>query len=279
MAAYDGAVAQARARRVLRSLSPFTGHQVLFDKTVYVDDVAGKAVGMLTDEAEQAVTRYEQIVAAASSVPEEGEDGAFGMVEQEDESEEDLWAGGGFDEGEVAVQVGPDRGRSPEPVPRQETGAVNSKHSRNVEAQVKALQEEAAAENDYIDRAMLALGMRQIEGKMEKVFCTAGKGARAVSAILTQKALTGSLLEASRYLGTRLTRTGTFSYERAVRLQATRAGWVQFGKYWQSRSPFRQRRSLFKGVVQGAALSGLETATGVRGPLTLGEWLPLIAFL
>ena len=30
-------------------------------------------------------------------------------------------------------------------------------------------------------------------------------------------------------------------------------------------SPFRQRRSFFKGVVQGAALSGLETATGVRG--------------
>ena len=60
-----------------------------------------------------------------------------------------------------------------------------------------------------------------------------------------------------------------------MRLQATRAGWLQFGKYWQSRSPFRQRRSLFKGVVQGAALSGLETATGVKGPLTPGEVAPI----
>ena len=65
----------------------------------------------------------------------------------------------GFDEGEVAAQVGPDR-RSTEPTPRQTTGELNSKHSRSVEAQVKALQEEATAENDYIDRAMLALGMR-----------------------------------------------------------------------------------------------------------------------
>ena len=153
---------------------------------------------------------------------------------------------------------------------------VNAKHSVNVEAQVLALQEEAAAENDYIDRAMQALGMRQHAGKMENVLCIVGKGTRAVSAYLAQKgALTGSTLEASRYLGTRLTRTGTFSYERAVRLHATRAGWLQFGKYWQSRSPFRQRRSLFKGVVQGAALSGLETATGVKGPLTPGEVSPI----
>ena len=89
---------------------------------------------------------------------------------------------------------------------------VNAKHSVNVEAQVLALQEEAVAENDYIDRAMQALGMRQHAGKMENVLCIVGKGTRAVSAYLAQKgALTGSTLEASRYLGTRLTRTGTFS--------------------------------------------------------------------
>ena len=126
---------------------------------------------------------------------------------------------------------------------------VNAKHSLNVEAQVLALQEEAVAENDYIDRAMQALGMRQHSGKMENVLCIVGKGTRAVSAY-QKGALTGSTLEASRYLGTRLTRTGTFSYEQALRLHATRA---------QSRSPFRQRCSLFKGVVQGAALSGLDS--------------------
>ena len=52
-----------------------------------------------------------------------------------------------------------------------------------------------------------------------------------MSAFLTQPgALTGSMMEASRYLGTRLTRTGTLSHERAVRLQCTRAGWLHF---WQ----------------------------------------------
>ena len=49
MAAYDGEAAHTRARRVLRSLSPFTGQEFCFDKTGYVDDVAGKAVGVLTD--------------------------------------------------------------------------------------------------------------------------------------------------------------------------------------------------------------------------------------
>ena len=153
MAAYDGEVAHARARRVLRSLSPFTGQEVCFDKTGYVDDVAGKAVGLLIDEAEQAVARYEKHVASARVVPpDEGEDGALFMTGPEGESEEDLWAGAGFDEGEQEVHAGPDRGGFPEP-------------AQNVEAQVKALQEEAAAENDYIDRAMQALGMRQHAGK------------------------------------------------------------------------------------------------------------------
>ena len=63
------------------------------------DDVAGKAVGMLADEAEQAVTKYEQTMAAAVTVPEEEDYGAFGMDEQEDESEEDLWAGAGVRRG------------------------------------------------------------------------------------------------------------------------------------------------------------------------------------
>ena len=269
---------RTRAREGFSALSaPSQARKVASTRRGYVDDVAGKAVGLLTDEAEQAVARYEKHVASARVVPpEEGEDGALFMTGPEGESEEDLWAGAGFDEGEQEVQAGPDRGGFPEPAQQPAPRVVNLKHSVNMEAQVKALQEEAAAENDYIDRAMQALGMRQHAGKMENVLCTVGKGARAVSAYLTQKgALTGSMLEASRYLGTRLTRTGTFSYEREVRLQATRAGWLQFGKYWQSRSPFRQRRSLFKGVVQGAALSGLETATGVRGPLTPGEVAPI----
>ena len=271
MAAYDGEAAHTRARRVLRSLSPFTGQEFCFDKTGYVDDVAGKAVGVLTAAAEQAVVRYEQHIARARSM-DEGVNGAF----PESASEEDPWAGAGLDEEEPEVRAGPGRGELRELVPPVEPHAVTAKHSVSVEAQVRALQDEAAAENDYIDRSMQALGMRQHAGKMENVLCIVGKGTRAVSAYLAQKgALMGSTLEASRYLGTRLTRTGTFSYERAVRLQATRAGWLQFGKYWQSRSPFRQRRSLFKGVVQGAALSGLETATGVKGPLTPGEVAPI----
>ena len=271
MAAYDGEPAHTRARRVLRSLSPFTGQEFCFDKTGYVDDVAGKAVGALTAAAEQAVVKYEQHVTRARAVSvDEGPSRVF----PESESEEDPWAGAG--RGEQEVRAGPDRGESRELVPQVEPRVVAAKHSVNVEAQVRALQDEAAAENDHIDRAMQALGMRQHAGKMENVLCIVGKGTRAVSAYLAQKgALMGSTLEASRYLGTRLTRTGTFSYERAVRLQATRAGWLQFGKYWQSRSPFRQRRSLFKGVVQGAALSGLETATGVKGPLTPGEVAPI----
>ena len=85
------------------------------------------------------------------------------------------------------------------------------------------------------------------------------------------------MMEDSGYLGTRLTRTGTFSCERAVRSLAMRAGWLQFGKYWQSRSPFGITSSLFKGVVQGAALSGLESATGVRGPLAPGEVAPILS--
>ena len=83
--------------------------------------------------------------------------------------------------------MGPDRGGFPESVQQVAPRVVNLKHSMNVEAQVTALQAEAAAENDYIDRAMQALGMRQHAGKMENVLCIVGKGTRAVSAYLTQK--------------------------------------------------------------------------------------------
>ena len=68
MAAYDGEPAHTRARRVLRSLSPLTGQEFCFDKTGYVDDVAGKAVGALTAAAEQAVVKYEQHIARARAV-------------------------------------------------------------------------------------------------------------------------------------------------------------------------------------------------------------------
>ena len=183
MAAYDEEAAHTRARRVLRSLSPFTGQEFCFDKTGYVDDVAGKPVGVLTDAAEQAVVRYEQHIARARVVSSaEGEDGAFFSTGPESAGEEDLWAGAGLDEGEQAGRVDPDRGGLLESVQQVEPRAVNAKQSVNVEAQVQALQEEAAAENDNIDRAMQALGMRQHAGKMENVLCIVGKGTRAVSA-------------------------------------------------------------------------------------------------
>ena len=110
--------------------------------------------------------RYERHIASARVVSSaEGEDGAFLLTGPESASEEDPWAGAGFDEEEQAVRVGPDRGGLPESVQQVEPRVVNAKHSVNVEAQVLALQEEAAAENDYIDRAMQALGMRQHAGK------------------------------------------------------------------------------------------------------------------
>ena len=57
---------------------------------------------------------------------------------------------------------------------------------------------------------MQTLGMRQHERKMEHILCVVGKGARAMADFLKQLgALTGTLVEAIRYLGSRLTRTGT----------------------------------------------------------------------
>ena len=179
---------------------------------------------MLTDAAEQTVVRYEQHIASARVVSlAEDEDGVFLLTGSESAREEDSWAGAGFDEEEQTVRVGPDRGGLPESVQQVEPRVVNAKHSVNVEVQVLTLQEGATADNDYIDRTMQALGMRQHAGKMENVLCIVGKGTRAVSAYLAQKGtLTDSTLEVSRYLDTRLTRTDTFSHERAVRLHATR---------------------------------------------------------
>ena len=51
--------------------------------------------------------------------------------------------------------------------------------------QVRALREDAAA-NDFIDRSMHALGMRQHERKMEHVLCVVDKGARAMTDFLKQ---------------------------------------------------------------------------------------------
>ena len=148
---------------------------------------------MLTDEAEKAVEEYEKQVARARVVsPDEYDDVVLSLAEPGGESEEDPWAGAGFDDGEPEAHEASDRGGLHEQAQQLAPRVVKPKHSVNVEAQVKALQEEAAAENDNIDRAMRALGMRQHEGKMENVFCVVGKGARTVAACLTQKgALTG----------------------------------------------------------------------------------------
>ena len=47
-------------------------------------------------------------------------------------------------------------------------------------------------------------------------------------------------------------------------MQTARARWDQCGRYWQTRSPFRQRHLLFKGVVQGATRSVLESTRRSR---------------
>ena len=109
--------------------------------------------------AEQAVVKYEQHITRARAVSiDEGANRVF----PEGESEEDPWAGAGLDEEEQEVRAGPDRGEFRESVPQVEPRVVTAKHSVNVEAQVRALQDEAAAENDYIDRSMQALGMRPV---------------------------------------------------------------------------------------------------------------------
>ena len=94
---------RTREREGFSALSALSQARNFFDKTGYVDDVAGKAVGLLTDEGEQAVARYEKHVASAKVVPpEEGEDGALFMTGPEGESEEDPWAGAGF----ARIEVG-----------------------------------------------------------------------------------------------------------------------------------------------------------------------------
>ena len=132
------------------------------------------------------VDMLNEVAGARVAPPDEGDDGALFMTGPEGESEEDVWAGAGLDEGEPEVH----EARTEAGLPSQRSNprrVVTLKHSVSVEAQVKALQEEAAAENDYIDRAMQTLGMRQHAEQMENVLCAVGKGARAVSAMLTQK--------------------------------------------------------------------------------------------
>ena len=177
----DGEVAHTRARRFLRSFSSLTGQEMLFDKTVYVDDVAGKAVGLPTAAAEQALAKCVEQVARATAVPEdEDADGALILPEPEGDREERLWAGAGVDEEEQVLQVGPESRVPPVPAHLPAQNVVsNVRHSVNDEVQVKALQEEAAAENDKIDRSATS-------------FCPIGKGAEG--------ALTGSMMQASRHL-------------------------------------------------------------------------------
>ena len=169
-------------------LGALTGQDICFDKTGYVDDVAGNAVGLLTAAAEQALAKYEEQVARTTAVPDDDDDADGALSEPEGESEEDMWAGAGLDEEEQTVQVSPESCVPPAPAhPPAQNVVSNVRHSVSVEAQAKALQEESAADNDYIYRSMRELRMRQHEGKMENVLCVVGKGARAVSAHLTQQ--------------------------------------------------------------------------------------------
>ena len=106
---------------------------------------------------------------------------------------------------------------------------TESQWSPHVAVQVRAVQVRAlrddATTNDYIDRSMQTLGMRQYERKMEHILYVVGKGARAMTDFLKQLgALTGILVEASRYLDSRLTRTDICRNERAVTMQVARAG-------------------------------------------------------
>ena len=97
MEADDGEVAHTRASKTGPPLSQLPHRQeICFDKTGYVDDVE-----LLTVAAEQALAKYEEQVARRTAVPEDDDaDGALFLPEPEGESEEDVWAGAGLNEGE-----------------------------------------------------------------------------------------------------------------------------------------------------------------------------------
>ena len=77
--------------------------------------------------------------------------------------------------------MGPDRGGFLESVQQVAPRVVNSKHSVNVEAQVTALQAEAAAENDYIDRGDAGSGNATTRRKNGKHLVHCRKGEREQS--------------------------------------------------------------------------------------------------
>ena len=80
---------------------PKIANTITSDPTGYVDDVRARQWGCSPTRQSRRWPRYEQRVASARVVPsDEVEDGAFFSTGPEGESEEDLWAGAGFDEGE-----------------------------------------------------------------------------------------------------------------------------------------------------------------------------------
>ena len=145
MAAYDGEAAHSRARRVLLSLlAPSKVRNFVSTRRGTWTTWRARQWGCSPTRR----SRRWRGTSSASQVQESfhqmrARDGAFFSTRPEGESEEDLWAGAGFDEGEQAVRVGPDRGAFPEPVQQAAPRVVNLKHSVNVEAQVTALQAEA----------------------------------------------------------------------------------------------------------------------------------------
>ena len=72
---------------------------------------------------------------------------------------------------------------------------------------------------------------------------------------LSQDKSLGRISHVAKYLGAKVNSDITSKDEFESRIRSIRQGWAMMGSYWVSKTPLSQKRCVFLGMVQPAALS------------------------
>lgn len=110
-----------------------------------------------------------------------------------------------------------------------------------------------------LQRHLQARQYCQNPDKTVHVVAMRGKGCyRANKQMQSSRSVVGTKTHEARYLGYRMSGYDSLVHELRARVVGARTAWRRGGAIWRMRIPWRAMRMLFLGLVQSAALSGME---------------------
>jgi len=120
-------------------------------------------------------------------------------------------------------------------------------------------------DNEILDDVLVCASYAQNNDKQETIVSWNERNAR--KRLMASIASTSRALPALKHLGAFIEPGGTNAPEIQERVRATNVAWLNMGRFWTTRAPYRVKRLVFLGLIYSTAISGLEAMVLNKGEM------------